>query len=723
MEQYEYGALPSPTSIRLLKFNQEESRKGPLITCSFVVVDTSGPPSPGYVALSYVWGSASDTVAISLEGKAMQVTKNLAAALALFSAKPALLWADALCINQEDNTEKSHQVNMMATIYGKATMVTVWLGPDPHKDAHTVFQAIEALTIEGAELIVEAGGRFLNFDEETGDLHWRSRDGRNRVWTLPKMLVGPDQGEKAKLERFFRLPWFSRTWILQEVGLAAYALVLWGDDAMEWHAIGLAAMFLKRYCKPLLLRLGLATEIEKVFHVYTMFSPFTPLATFIHVIHNARGFDATKPQDKLYALLSHPAARDVGMRPLWTNWGAYKPASPLAYHLSSYQEQFMIENIAEARATGYQPPDALPPPLWQADYSKSVAEVYRDVTLDYINRTKSLEILTTVQHAPDDNSELFSPSWVPRWDYFVDTAVLGLSTSTHFASSNKDVILTPSPPAQLDTLIVRGALISRAVHHTGLLEPSSFDLPLPDTTVVGPDSSEVQNKWTTNPIAKMWLQKLVTEHPESYPFLPYLKVETPDRLYLKFKYRASNLHRAFMRTWVAGKNMGEVDGFDLWADSDAYWERLFWGSEGKPEGKLERQTQQLVSLLGLPDDQRARSRHRRENEMRWKRYRDAAATVCNKRKFFVTKKGHFGLGPGAMREDDFVAVLLGADVPFVIREVLEDEEERDMEVRRRENKPVPMDRKFQLIGECYVDGLMQGQATKAVDFVRDIRLI
>ncbi|RYP33979.1 hypothetical protein DL767_004500 [Monosporascus sp. MG133] len=655
----------------------------------------------------------------------MQVTKNLAAALAWFSVKPALLWADALCINQEDNAEKSHQVNMMAAIYSKATMVTVWLGPDPHNDAPTVSQAIKALTVEGAEPIVEAGGQFVNFDEETGDLHWRSRDGRNRVWALPKMLVAPDQGERAKLERFFRLPWFSRTWILQEVGLAAYAVVLWGDHAMEWHSIGLAAMFLKRYCKPLLLRLGLATEIENVFHVYTLFSPFTPLATFIHVIHNVRRFNATMPQDKLYALLSHPTARTVGMPSDSTNWGAYKPASQLAYHLlPSHHEQFRVRTIIEERATWYQPPDALPPPLWQADYSKSVAEVYRDVALDYINRTKSLEILTTVQHAPDDNSELFSPSWVPRWDYFVDTAVLGLYTSTYFASANKDVILTPSPPAQLDTLIVRGALISRAVHHTGLLEPSSFDLPLPDTTVVGPDSPEVQNKWTTNPIAKLWLQKLVTEHPESYPVLPLLEAGSPDRPYVMFDRRASNLHRAFMRTWVAGKNMGEVDGFDLQADSDAYWERLFWGSEGDPET----QTQKLASLpTGLeshsPDDERARSRDRRENAMRWKRYRDAAATVCNKRKFFITKKGLFGLGPGAMGEDDFVAVLLGADVPFVIREVLEDEEERDMEVRKRENKPVPMDRKFQLIGECYVDGLMQGQATRGVDFVRDIRLI
>jgi hypothetical protein len=108
--------------------------------------------------------------------------------------------------------------------------------------------------------------------------------------------------------------------------------------------------------------------------------------------------------------------------------------------------------------------------------------------------------------------------------------------------------------------------------------------------------------------------------------------------------------------------------------------------------------------------------------MRWQRYRDSAAQVCNKRKFFFTRKGFFGLGPGALRDEDFVAVLLGADVPFVIREVV-DSDEGSFEERLKANNPVPMGRQFQLIGECYVDGLMQGQAVTGVDTVRDITLI
>jgi hypothetical protein len=163
---------------------------------------------------------------------------------------------------------------------------------------------------------------------------------------------------------------------------------------------------------------------------------------------------------------------------------------------------------------------------------------------------------------------------------------------------------------------------------------------------------------------------------------------------------AGNVYNAYIRTWVAGKNMGEIDGFDLKADAAVYWERLFWGTAGTPETSVSR----VVNYWNSRDEW---IRKGLEDKMRWQRYRDSAARVCNKRKFFSTAKRLFGLGPGALRPSDFIAVLLGADVPFVIREVPEEGEESE-DVRRRENRPVPMDRKFQLIGECYVDGLMQG---------------
>ena len=36
---------------------------------------------------------------------------------------PSVFWADAICINQQNNYEKSHQVRMMGSIYSQASGV------------------------------------------------------------------------------------------------------------------------------------------------------------------------------------------------------------------------------------------------------------------------------------------------------------------------------------------------------------------------------------------------------------------------------------------------------------------------------------------------------------------------------------------------------------------------------------------------------------------------
>jgi hypothetical protein len=39
------------------------------------------------------------------------------------------LWIDAICINQLDQQEKEHQIQVMVKNYGLAMRVVVWLGP------------------------------------------------------------------------------------------------------------------------------------------------------------------------------------------------------------------------------------------------------------------------------------------------------------------------------------------------------------------------------------------------------------------------------------------------------------------------------------------------------------------------------------------------------------------------------------------------------------------
>lgn len=60
----------------------------------------------------------------------MPITANLCEALLRLRDRflDRIIWIDAICINQNDDREKEHQIQLMAHIYGRAGRVVVWLG-------------------------------------------------------------------------------------------------------------------------------------------------------------------------------------------------------------------------------------------------------------------------------------------------------------------------------------------------------------------------------------------------------------------------------------------------------------------------------------------------------------------------------------------------------------------------------------------------------------------
>lgn len=83
-----------------------------------------------HICLSYAWGDPEPTHEILIGGHQFHVRRNLMYFL-LLARKHRLrnwLWIDAICIDQLDNTERSHQVALMADIYRQATHVLIWPG-------------------------------------------------------------------------------------------------------------------------------------------------------------------------------------------------------------------------------------------------------------------------------------------------------------------------------------------------------------------------------------------------------------------------------------------------------------------------------------------------------------------------------------------------------------------------------------------------------------------
>ncbi|KAH7142226.1 heterokaryon incompatibility protein-domain-containing protein, partial [Dactylonectria macrodidyma] len=149
-------------------------------------IPISGQQQIGYDALSYTWGDPAATQRIRLNNSAFFVTQNLCEALRQLrlATRPRVVWADACCINQEDNVEKASQVGMMFDIYLKATQTVVWLGACT-MDIDPVFDLINKINDLG---LYEQG-----------------------------QIVKVASIRNAALSLFEKTEWFQRTWVRQEI--------------------------------------------------------------------------------------------------------------------------------------------------------------------------------------------------------------------------------------------------------------------------------------------------------------------------------------------------------------------------------------------------------------------------------------------------------------------------------------------------------------------------
>ncbi|MCJ1447425.1 MAG: hypothetical protein MMC23_007936 [Stictis urceolatum] len=81
---------------------------------------------------------------------------------------------------------------------------------------------------------------------------------------------------------------------------------------------------------------------------------------------------------------------------------------------------------------------------------------------------------------------------------------------------------------------------------------------------------------------------------------------------------------------------------------------------------------------------------------RLEQYLQAVQFISRNRRPFFTDSGQLGLGPSCVQIDDILVLVLGADMPYILRE--------------------GEDGKYRLVGECYVDGIMDGQALDDATF-------
>ena len=156
---FQYTPLNAPSSeIRLviLQAGLTATADGDVPHCTLCHVSSN--PWPAFIALSYTWGDAQDTLPILISGKRKLVTRNLAdflhhvaASMVRDDVASCVLWIDAISINQADDAEKSKQVQIMGDVYSKAASVMIWLG-SATGDSHLAFQFLLQLYIFNDEI-------------------------------------------------------------------------------------------------------------------------------------------------------------------------------------------------------------------------------------------------------------------------------------------------------------------------------------------------------------------------------------------------------------------------------------------------------------------------------------------------------------------------------------------------------------------------------------------
>lgn len=200
--RYSYSPIES-SEIRLLKFlkSDKDGLSGTLQ--KFSLAPASQSP-PAYTALSYVWSLDGTGPArsghISIDGAQLPVLNSLQPFFEVLLTKETLLndgwwWIDSICVNQEDNQEKSSQVTLMKAIYSQAGTTTVWLG-ESSADSDKAMDFILAMW----KATQKVGYRALEKDLrlESYSSYWEA------------------------LENFFLRRWWSRVWTMQEFILSRY---------------------------------------------------------------------------------------------------------------------------------------------------------------------------------------------------------------------------------------------------------------------------------------------------------------------------------------------------------------------------------------------------------------------------------------------------------------------------------------------------------------------
>ena len=213
---YSYRPL-GDESIRLLILRPGETTdalQGLIIEVPF---ETSNP----YRAISYVWGTEKRNRSLTTPDGLIGLTASLCTALRCLRHRQhaVTVWADAICINQEDLEEKAQQIHLLPEIFQKASCTFAFVGDDDRSSSAIVtLMQIRAKDLYGID----------------------SQDWPEHLPRIPsswneRLMPSREEETWTAIGEFFDRPWFRRVWIIQEAVAAQTLQVVCGKWVINWN--------------------------------------------------------------------------------------------------------------------------------------------------------------------------------------------------------------------------------------------------------------------------------------------------------------------------------------------------------------------------------------------------------------------------------------------------------------------------------------------------------
>lgn len=600
-----YKPLPQPQNdCRLLCILPGRTSDPIVCTTSVVILKAAGR----YDALSYCWGSQDRTRPIMCDKTSFSVTPNLESALKRLRSPDVVrnLWVDQLCIDQDNLWEKEQQLGLMADIYRCSSELLIWLG-DEEDESRKAYKIIDRL------LRLNPIASHSNNDSKD-DLPQQTWVSMGLDQLKSHGLPGPKDTAWQELRSFLSRSWFSRIWIIQEASVATNKLFLWGKDhSLTWQNMVSIVHLIREHLPRTLLGFDISFRGFPADSIYHIAATMQMLEDRTHddlfnLALTYKHHGATKPQDKLYALLNiSNSSQSID----------YGQPTETTFHEMAYQ------NISKV----YQEIARLPEELSQQQWHP-----YPE-----ISQGPHLRMVALICAAGIANQQLSLPSWVPDWT--VESFPAPIWTRKTCYRSQASAITSDWPGAPPTNLTPGRSTITnfkmtemRWSAESGNLTGSAN---LPETLQIQGVICDVISR---RGFAKVEIGKPI-EHEEQQKALMEWLLEADDMA-----------------------NLGIESSHSGGADAELFRRTLLFDEALVQSTEIERP--ELLKALRFTKQSRFVSTMTRKLQP-WE-YLQALQNIPG-RTFFVTQGGRMGLAPHNTHMYDKLCVLPGFEVPLVLR--------------------------------------------------------